>query len=53
MNKIPVVVAHPDDEVIGCGGAMARLIREGKAVYTLILGEGITSNVKIGSRHVC
>ena len=43
MKKILVVAAHPDDEVLGCGGTMARLAMEGNDVYTLILGEGITA----------
>jgi LmbE family N-acetylglucosaminyl deacetylase len=42
-STVLVVAAHPDDEVLGCGGTMARLAREGNDVYTLILGEGITS----------
>lgn len=42
-NKILVVAAHPDDEVLGCGGTMARLAMEGNEICTLILGEGITS----------
>lgn len=43
-NKtILVIAAHPDDEVLGCGATIARLINEGHAVYTLILGEGITA----------
>ena len=42
-NKILIVAAHPDDEILGCGGIMARLVKEGNLVYTLILGEGITS----------
>jgi LmbE family N-acetylglucosaminyl deacetylase len=46
MKKILVVVAHPDDEVLGCGGTMARLALEVNNVYTLILGEGITSRDK-------
>ncbi len=41
--KILVIVAHPDDEVLGCGGTIARLTSEGYEVFTLILGEGITS----------
>lgn len=46
MNKILAVVAHPDDEVLGCGATLARLIREGFEAITLILGEGITSRDK-------
>jgi len=38
-----VVAAHPDDEVLGCGGTVARLTQEGHDVYIAILGEGITS----------
>ena len=44
MSKtILIVVAHPDDEVLGCFGTVARLIKEGYIAYTLILGEGKTS----------
>jgi len=44
MNKIILVIAaHPDDEVLGCGGTIARLTGEGNDVYVAILGEGITS----------
>ena len=44
MNKkILIVAAHPDDEVLGCFGTVARLIKEGYEAYTLILGEGKTS----------
>jgi LmbE family N-acetylglucosaminyl deacetylase len=42
MNVL-VVAAHPDDELLGCGGTAARLAREGHSVYVAILGEGITS----------
>ena len=42
-KKILIVVAHPDDEVLGCFGTVARLIKEGYEAYTLILGEGKTS----------
>ena len=45
-KKILVIAAHPDDEVLGCGGAMARFAAEGCEVYTLILGEGVTSRDK-------
>ncbi len=42
MNVL-IVAAHPDDEVLGCGGTIARLSEAGHAVYIAILGEGITS----------
>jgi len=41
-----VLAAHPDDEVLGCGGTMARLSQDGEAVYIAILGEGITSRYR-------
>jgi LmbE family N-acetylglucosaminyl deacetylase len=42
-DRVLVIAAHPDDEVLGCGGTISKLIKEGCKVYTLILGEGITS----------
>ena len=43
-KRILVVVAHPDDELLGLGATMHRLIqREGCTVRAVILGEGITS----------
>ncbi len=46
-KKILIVVAHPDDEVLGCFGTVARLIKEGYEAYTLILGEGKTSRDEV------
>jgi len=43
MN-ILIVAAHPDDEVLGCGGTMARYA-EDHEVHVLILGEGLTSRL--------
>ncbi len=41
--SVLVIAAHPDDEVLGCGGTIARLAQEGETVSIAILGEGITS----------
>lgn len=39
-----LVVAHPDDELLGLGATMNRLINEfGVTTHVVILGEGITS----------
>lgn len=43
-KNILMVVAHPDDEVLGSGGTINRLIVDyGCRVRVVILGEGITS----------
>lgn len=36
-NRFLVVVAHADDEVLGCGGTIHRLVKEGKEVNVFIL----------------
>lgn len=46
-NRILVIAAHPDDEVLGCGGAIARHREEGDAVTVLLLGEGIASRAGV------
>lgn len=43
MNRTLVVAAHPDDEILGCGGAVARRTHAGGEVRVLILAEGVTS----------
>ncbi len=43
MVDVLVVAAHPDDEILGCGGTIARHASEGDRVHVLILAEGITS----------
>jgi len=42
-QKVLVVAAHPDDEVLGCGATMAKHAKNGDMVAVLILAEGITA----------
>jgi LmbE family N-acetylglucosaminyl deacetylase len=42
-NKLAIIVAHPDDEILGCGGTIAQHIRNGDEVHVLIMAEGVTS----------
>ena len=49
--KYLVIASHPDDEILGCGGSMAKWSREGNEVHILILAEGVTSRDKNRNRE--
>ena len=40
MNKVLVIAAHPDDEVLGIGGIVAKHVRQGDEVRSIIVCEG-------------
>jgi LmbE family N-acetylglucosaminyl deacetylase len=48
--KALVVAAHPDDEVLGAGGTIARMAQQGHDVAIAILGEGLTSRYLEGKQ---
>ncbi|MDZ4855243.1 MAG: PIG-L family deacetylase [Nitrospirota bacterium] len=44
MNRsILVLAAHPDDEVLGCGGTIAKLARQGATIHVAFLADGVSS----------
>lgn len=40
MSKVLVIAAHPDDELLGCGGALIRHVNQGDEVQSIIMCEG-------------
>jgi LmbE family N-acetylglucosaminyl deacetylase len=42
-QSILILAAHPDDEVLGCGGTIAKLADEGVIVHVAFLADGVFS----------
>lgn len=40
LNKVLVVAPHPDDEVLGCGGTIAKHSADGDEVYVCVVTKG-------------
>jgi LmbE family N-acetylglucosaminyl deacetylase len=43
IQSILILAAHPDDEVLGCGGTIAKLVDEGAIVHVAFLADGVFS----------
>ena len=46
MKKVLVIAAHPDDEVLGMGGTIAKLVKDGNTVDILIVTDGSSSQYR-------
>jgi LmbE family N-acetylglucosaminyl deacetylase len=42
-TRVVVIGAHPDDEILGAGGTLARHVNDGDVVHALVVADGATS----------
>jgi LmbE family N-acetylglucosaminyl deacetylase len=52
MNKALVICAHPDDDILGCGGIMSKYVRSGTMFRVIFIAEGSScrfNSDKLGS----
>lgn len=52
MSDVLVIAAHPDDEVLGCGGTIARHAAAGETVQILFVADGETARPGTGDEDV-
>ena len=53
MSKIFVVAAHPDDEVLGCGGTLHKHVNNGDKVFILFVSDGVSARYKTNEKTKC
>ena len=47
IKRLMVIVAHPDDEILGIGGTLYKIKSQTNCeIKVIILGEGITSRTE-------
>jgi len=44
VTSVLVVAPHPDDEAFGCGGTVARLVRDGASAHVVFVTDGSASH---------
>ena len=52
FGKTLVVAAHPDDELLGCGGLLAKLINQGEQVRVIFIAEGTSCRYETFNKQV-
>lgn len=53
MSKIFVVAAHPDDEILGCGGTLLKHVSNGDKVFILFVSDGVSARYKTSEKIKC
>jgi LmbE family N-acetylglucosaminyl deacetylase len=51
-KRVLICVAHPDDETIGCGGAIAHHVRNRDKVYCIYMTDGVSSRHSINKNNL-
>jgi len=51
-NSILILVAHPDDEVLGCGGTIAKYAESGANIHVAFLSDGVFSREGINQEQL-
>lgn len=46
MKRVLAIAAHPDDEVLGMGGTIAKLVKDGNTVDVLIVTDGSSAQYR-------
>lgn len=52
MKRILVVAAHPDDEVLGCGGTIAKHISKKDKVFVIFMANGVGSRNLVSKKDL-
>lgn len=50
QERIAVIAAHPDDDVLGCGGTISKYAKSGQEIKTLFFTNGVGSRFKNSSK---
>ena len=51
MSNVLVIAAHPDDELLGCGGTLIRHVEQGDEVQSIIMCEGESLRYQVREVH--
>ena len=52
MKTVLIIAAHPDDEVLGCGGTIAKHISKGDEVHLVFMSDGVNSRSQVLEKNL-